>query len=322
MMLFLLRLRSPSTSVAAALSLAALLIGLAGNSLAQPAIPYLFVLGVVQDAGHPQAGCYAKHCMPAWRDPALRRGATSLALIDPAANRSLLFEATPDLPAQLYALEMEAPSPRFSLQGIFLTHAHMGHYAGLMHLGREAMGASNVPVFAMPKMHTFLRSNGPWSQLVEIGNIELRPLQHGQAEVLGSISVTPLLVPHRDEFSETVGFLISGPNRTAVFIPDIDKWSKWDRDLLDLVREVDYALIDATFYSEDELPGRDLAEIPHPLVTESMQRLQSLSETERGRVWFIHMNHSNPMLNPDSGAATEVERRGFRIAVEGLRLPL
>jgi pyrroloquinoline quinone biosynthesis protein B len=289
---------------------------------ADTSVPYLFVLGVAQDAGYPQSGCYEPHCIPGWRDPRLRRGAVSLALIDPSAGEKFLFEATPDFPAQLYDLEREAPSDRFRLGGIFLTHAHIGHYAGLMFLGHEAMGAAGMPVYAMPRMTGYLRTNGPWSQLVEYENIVLRPLQEGSSVKLGLVNVTPFRVPHRDEYSETVGFRIAGPARTAVFIPDIDKWSAWDTDLAALVRSVDYALIDATFFADGELPGRDMSKVRHPFVTESMAVLQSLSAAERSRVWFIHFNHTNPLLDKNSSQHHLVTSRGFNIAIEGTRLDL
>ncbi|HAZ95527.1 MAG TPA: pyrroloquinoline quinone biosynthesis protein PqqB [Porticoccaceae bacterium] len=284
--------------------------------------PYLYVLGVAQDAGYPQAGCYQAHCMPGWEDPSLRRGATSIALIDPAAKTKYLFEATPNLPEQLYALEKEAPSEQYELEGIFLTHAHMGHYAGLMFLGHEAMGGKDIPVYAMPRMHSYLRSNGPWSQLVEFNNIVLQPLADNKAVTLASVSVTPLLVPHRDEFSETVGYLIKGANKSALFIPDINKWSVWETEIAQIIQTVDYALLDATFYGDGELPGRDMSKVPHPLVTETMQALSGLSVEDRNKVWFIHMNHTNPLLNPDSEEANTVRANGFNIAVEGIRLPL
>lgn len=284
--------------------------------------PYLYVLGVAQDAGYPQTGCYEPHCMPGWRDPALRRGAVSLALVDPASGRKYLFDATPNFPEQLYRLESEAKSAQYKLDGIFLTHAHIGHYAGLMFLGHEAMGASSVPVYAMPRMAGFLKTNGPWSQLVNYNNIRVSPLQHNRTEQLGGIGVTPFLVPHRDEYSETVGFRIDGPQRSAIFIPDINKWSAWDTRLADLLKTVDYALIDATFFDDGELPGRDMSKIPHPFVVESMDLLQDLPETERRKVWFIHMNHTNPLLDLNSSESQQVRSRGYNIAVEGLRLPL
>lgn len=283
---------------------------------------YLYILGVAQDAGYPQAGCYQPHCMPGWENKTLQRGATSIALIDPVAKSKLLFEATPNLPQQLYNLEQEAPSSKYTFGGVFLTHAHIGHYAGLMFFGHEAMGSNNIPVYAMPKMAEYLAKNGPWSQLVDYGNISLRDLQHNQALDVNGITITPFLVPHRDEFSETVGYLIEGPSKTAVFIPDINKWSVWDTDIAELITQVDYALLDATFFDDGELPGRDMSKVPHPLVTETMQRLGALSTEQRGKVWFIHMNHTNPLLDADSQASKRVRAAGFNITSEGIRLEL
>jgi len=284
--------------------------------------PFLHILGVAQDAGYPQAGCYQPHCLPGWEDPAQRQGATSLAVIDPAGSRKYLFEATPQMPEQLYGLELIAPDSEFLLSGVFLSHAHIGHYAGLMYFGREAMNSDNVPVYTMRRMREFLQNNAPWSQLVSLNNIAFRYLQDNQTVPLGSIMVTPLTVPHRDEFSETVGFMILGPRYSALFVPDIDKWELWNRNIVQEIGNVDYALIDATFYNGDELPDRDLSEIPHPLVVESMGLLDTLSADEKDKVWFIHMNHSNPLLDPDSPESQHVTGQGYHIAREGLRLPL
>jgi pyrroloquinoline quinone biosynthesis protein B len=304
------------------LSLLLFFLSFCGVANGQSETPYIFVLGVAQDAGYPQAGCYQPHCLPGWEDTSLRRGAASIALVDPVQGQKLLFEATPHFPEQWYALEKEAPNSEFELTGVFLTHAHIGHYVGLMFFGHEVMGASNVPVFAMPRMAEFLRTNGPWSQLVNFENISLQPLQEDTATTVASFRITPMLVPHRDEYSETVGYRIDGPSKSAIFIPDINKWELWERDIAEIVKSVDYALVDASFYSAGELPGRDASKFPHPLVTESMGLLKELSREERSKVWFIHMNHSNPLLNPDSEQHQHVLSEGFNVASEGLRLDL
>ena len=191
-----------------------------------------------------------------------------------------------------------------------------------MFLGHEAMGASGVPVYAMPRMTNYLKNNGPWSQLVNFGNIVLLPLEDNKTRSLDTIKVTPFLVPHRDEFSETVGYRIDGPSKSAIFIPDINKWSQWSVNLTELIIAVDYALIDATFYADGELPGRDMSKIPHPFVVETMSALEDLSTPERGKVWFIHLNHTNPLLNADSDESRLVRSEGFNVADEGIRLVL
>jgi pyrroloquinoline quinone biosynthesis protein B len=191
-----------------------------------------------------------------------------------------------------------------------------------MYFGREAIGANNIPVYVMPKMEEYLRSNGPWSQLVNLGNIVLRPLHDKTVVALKDIEVTPFLVPHRDEYSETVGFLIKGPNKEALFIPDINKWSQWDEDIAGQVKGSDYAFLDATFFNDTELPGRDMSKIPHPFVIETMEALAKLSEKHRQKVWFIHMNHTNPLLDEKSAESKYVRAQGFNIARQGLRFSL
>lgn len=282
----------------------------------------IHVLGVAQDAGYPQVGCYQAHCMPGWEDRNARITASAIAVVDSAARSKLLFEATPHISDQLYRLHKVAPDDEYTLDGVFLTHAHIGHYAGLLFFGHEAMGAQGVPVFAMPRMNAFLSSNGPWDQLVRYGNIELQPLQNGLPVAFDRVTVTPFRVPHRDEYSETVGYRIEGPNKTAVFIPDIDKWKDWDTDIREVVRGADYALLDATFYADGELPGRDMSKVRHPYIAGSMRLFGTLTQEEKSRVIFIHMNHTNPALVKNSDASKAIEEGGFRIAVEGMQLEL
>ena len=222
----------------------------------------------------------------------------------------------------MYELEVEAPTREYEFSGIFLTHAHIGHYTGLMFLGHESMGATQVPVFAMPKMSEFLKTNGPWSQLVSYQNIAIKPILHQQEVDLNTVKVTPFLVPHRDEYSETVGYKIQGPNKSAIFIPDINKWNIWKTSISELIQSVDYALLDATFYANGEIPGRDMSQIPHPFVTETMQTLQHLPKSDKSKVWFIHMNHTNPLLNSESPESNHVKSEGYNIAKVGDKIEL
>lgn len=284
--------------------------------------PYVVVLGVAQDAGFPQAGCERACCREAWRDVARREPVACLGIADPASGGAWLVDATPDLPQQLHDLTTSGPRP-LVLDGVFLTHAHIGHYTGLVHFGREAMGARKVPVFALPRLHDFLSRSGPWEQLVRLQNVDLRALVPGVPVRLGSeLHVTPFLVPHRDEYSETAGFRIRGPSRTVVYIPDIDKWDRWEERLESVVASADVVLVDGTFHDAGEVPGRDMAEIPHPFVVETVRRLQALPQSERSKVIFVHLNHTNPLLQPGSPARQAVETAGFRVARRGERIPL
>ncbi len=285
-----------------------------------PSPQFITVLGIAQDAGFPQAGCENANCMQYWEGKTEARYPTSLGLIDSETGQQWLFEATPDFKYQLH--ELQKASGQKELSGIFITHAHIGHYTGLVNLGREVMGAYLMPVYAMPRMSLFLHENGPWSQLVELNNISLvTQAADSTIQISESLSVTPFLVPHRGEFSETVGYRIESENKKVLFLPDIDKWYLWERSIVEEISKVDYAFLDATFFDSNELPGRDMSEIPHPFVEESLELFKDLDDREKAKIIFIHFNHTNPLIL-NGMERRQVENLGYKVAFEGMRIEL
>ncbi len=284
--------------------------------------PYVVVLGIGQDAGVPQMGCDSPFCRTVWKNPARRQMVSSIALVDPDSGGRWIFDATPDIPEQFELLRKTTNDRSARIDGIFITHAHIGHYTGLMYLGRESMNAKDVPVFAMPRMMQMLRANAPWSQLVDLRNIELSSMtDEASIELRSTLTVTPFLVPHRDELSETVGFRISSKTKTLIFIPDIDKWERWKTPLVDVVKSADHVLIDGTFFADGEI-ARPMSEVPHPFVTETMELLKGLSPQDRSKVVFIHFNHSNPLVQGDAQKIAQIRKHRFRIARTGMRFIL
>ena len=282
---------------------------------------YIYILGNTQDAGLPHIGCQLKFCQDNF-DIHEEYFVTSIAVVNSDLRRYILFEATPDITYQLNYLKNNLFQEFLLPESLYITHAHIGHYTGLMYFGREALGAKNLMVRVLPRMSNFLQNNGPWSQLVDINNIKIKEINFGlSTNELSNIVVTPIQVPHRDEYSETAGYIIEGKNKKALFIPDIDKWEKWDRNLNQLAKEFDFLLIDATFYDSKEI-NRDISEIPHPLVTETIDLLSGLNIENRSKVYFIHMNHTNMMLDPDSDLSKLVTSKGFNIARLGQKLYL
>ena len=282
---------------------------------------YIYILGNTQDAGIPHIGCKHKFCLDNFSKYE-QFYVTSIAVINSDLNKYILFEATPDITYQLNHIKNNIFKDFLLPEAIYITHAHIGHYSGLMYFGREALGSTNQLVKVLPKMSKFLEKNGPWSQLVALNNISIQKTKFDISNSeLKNISITPIQVPHRDEYSETAGYIIAGKNKKALFIPDIDKWEKWDKKLIDLVKDFDYLLLDATFYDSMEI-NRDISEIPHPLVSETINLLNSLSIENKSKVYFIHMNHTNSMLDPDSDLSKLVISKGFNIARLGQKLYL
>lgn len=276
----------------------------------------LKILGVVQDGGLPHLGSNKLCC----ENIEQKRYVTSIMLVNNENNESYLFDASPDINEQLNFM---GDRIKKDLKGVFLTHAHIGHYTGLMYFGREALNSKLINVYAMPRMKKFLEQNGPWSQLVSLENISINEINsNSKISVDPNVTIQPVEVPHRAEFSETVGYKIYGPNKTVLFIPDIDKWYLWEKSIIDEIKQVDYALIDATFYDSEEVNYRDLSEIPHPFVVESMELFDSISDEEKKKIFFIHLNHTNPLLDKDSDQYKFVKDKGYNVAEEGMKLKL
>jgi pyrroloquinoline quinone biosynthesis protein B len=251
------------------------------------------VLGVAQDAGVPHAGCRCPRCE---RQVAAPLHPACLGLV---GKRTYLIDATPAFPDQIRML------PAFP-SAILLTHVHVGHVAGLLQLGEEVCDAKGVVVHATPGVCEFLSRNEPWRRLVERGNIRLAPAEAGTTVRLEEgLEVESFPVRHR--VLETVGYFVRGPRRTLLYLPDIDRW---DLDLPALLERCDLALLDGCFFSRDELPRQ--AEVPHPPITET---LDLLAPEEAAKVRFTHLNHTNPVLDPD-GPTVLVAVQGETIALD------
>jgi pyrroloquinoline quinone biosynthesis protein B len=284
------------------------------------------ILGIGQDGGAPQIG---NPDDPAWTNPSLKLWAASGALVDHRHSSRFLFEATPDLREQMNLLESisDGGNAPLGLSGVFLTHAHIGHYAGLIFTGHESIGTKGLKVFSLPRMQNYLENNGPWEQLVNYKNIELIPITAKKTIVLNSdLSVTAHLVPHRDEYSETAGYVISGPSKSILFLPDIDDWDLWETKfntrIEDMISQVDVAYLDATFFDNNELPGRNMSNIPHPRVVDSIDRFENLPQSEQKKIRFFHINHSNKIRYSSSEQYNSVQQKGFKVAKRGERVCL
>jgi len=293
-----------------------LLLSFASSAFEEPKTTYIVVLGIAQDGGYPHMGCKKECCNQAWKNPLLRKNVVSLALVDPILKKWWLFEATPDIKQQLQNFSTHTQQKYSYLpEGVFITHAHIGHYTGLMEFGREVMGTKGLKVYVLPKLKSFLEQNGPWSQLVKLNNINLIELKANNPIRIENNSITAYTVPHRDEYAETAGFKISTPTKKYLFIPDIDKWNKWDKNIVEEIKMVDIAFLDATFYTNTELGNRAISEVPHPLVTETETLLEKENAVTKKKVYFIHFNHTNPLLW-DKQIQELVLKNGYKLAKE------
>ncbi len=271
------------------------------------------VLGTAQDGGYPQIGCKEECCVAGWTNPSLVRLPSCISLINSTKKKYWLFDVTPDIKKQIHMLD----SYDCSLSGVFITHAHIGHYMGLINFGLEVMNLDKIPVYVMPRMKSFLENNSIMDQLISNDNINLVQLSDKGYESLDGVVIKPFNVPHRNELSETVGFQIKGKGKSVIYLPDIDSWDGWENKLLDLIQSNDILFLDGTFFSKDELKLRDISKIPHPSITDTMDRLSNLDSELKKKIHFIHFNHTNEVLKEGSDAANSVIKNGFLLSKEG-----
>ncbi len=268
------------------------------------------VLGTAQDGGNPQLGS------PGVGPP--RMVASLAALADDGTT--LLIDVTPDVKAQLSGLaslpsHQRRDSPNI-VDHIVLTHAHMGHYAGLVQFGKEAHNARGIKCWVTPSMAQFLRSNQPWRALEDGGHIEIQVTEPGKSFAPApGLDLRLVQVPHRPDFTDAVGVSLN----EVLYLPDIDGWEQWGEAEQVLARHR-ICLLDATFYDPAELPGRDISHISHPFVDDTVTRFSHLAADRR--MILTHLNHSNPISDPESAEAESVRRAGFEVAADLMAFPL
>ena len=276
----------------------------------------LTVLGIAQDGGRPQPGCQRPCCQDL--SAADYRSPVSLG-IKTENGTTILIEATRDLGRQL--ITFGEPS----IDHLFLTHAHLGHVDGLGLFGRETMSARGIPLHSSPSMQNLIKSTPAWSLLLEQGVFELTDIGHVEID---DVVIESIAIPHRAELSDMHAFVIRGKEHSVLFLPDHDSWDQtlaahktssireWLKGL-----EINHAFLDGTFWSGDELQGRDMSVVPHPTIQDSLARLGQ-KQSGDPEIYFTHLNHTNPAYWENGVEYQQITQFGWRVSSEGLRINL
>lgn len=274
----------------------------------------ILILGSAQDAGVPQIGCDCSNCLYARKNHKFIRFGPSIAILDNEKEYCYLIDASPDIKHQVEIIKRNVPKVKtqktLPISGVFLTHVHFGHVSGLWTLGKECIDTQEITVFCSEKMCEFLVNNHPFSHMIVRKNLILSEMKINHKYPIEDFWITSFQVPHRNEYADTVGYVIER-NKKLLYLPDLDYWRD---DLIKLVESVDIALIDGSFYSKDELPGRD--DVPHPPIKETKELLDP-TKTE---IHFTHFNHTNLILKREGKERKEILEKGFKIAFDGLKI--
>jgi len=277
------------------------------------------LLGVAQDGGRPQPSCLKDCCKGIKHDEISFPTSLGTTLLDGTKH---LFDVTRNLGQQFNIWGENNPT------NVWLTHAHFGHVDGLGLFGRETIGAKGIKLHVSQKMTDLIHSTPQWSLMVKQGVFEINTFQNGDKIQFGKESIEPIIVPHRDELSDMHAFIIRGEGKSLLYLPDHDTWEetlssyecKLIREWFDKL-EVDAAFIDGTFWSQHELSGRSQAEVPHPPVSQTIAHLGTKLPNDID-LYFIHLNHTNPLYHKSSSAFKTVESMGWNVGKQGMKITL
>ncbi|HIE05694.1 MAG TPA: hypothetical protein EYP58_02725 [bacterium (Candidatus Stahlbacteria)] len=263
------------------------------------------ILGSGQDGGVPQIGCRCDVCQKARRFKRYRRFAPSIAVEDEMNRSSVIIDASPDLKYQWQMLDTQ-------IVALLLTHAHYGHYSGLLQFGEEVADIKDLPLWCTRRMGRFLSGNLPFKSLISRKNIRINLINPGKEFRMIGLTFTAIKVPHRTRVSDTVGYILQSSRKKVIYIPDVDYWTG---GLKREINSADIALLDGTFFSKDEI--RRQQDVPHPPIRKTVELLRDSTT----RIYFTHINHSNP-VNKDGRERRYVEDKNFKVAHDGLEIKI
>lgn len=273
------------------------------------------ILGTAQDGGIPQLGCNCSNCKLAHNDESYARLVASIAII--GNSNTILVDTTPDIVKQLNNLRnYKAPSSKNPIDGVIITHLHLGHYIGLLQFGTEAAATKELAVYTTEEVKEFITTNKPFKYLKERKQISLCRLTLNNEISFNEFSICPFEVPHRNEDGNTIGIEIKNDktDSTLLYISDTDSLTN---EIIQKINSAEKVVFDGTFYSEDELPRQK--DVPHPPM---MTTATILGYQDPKKFYFTHLNHSNPAVNSRSQEAKALEKMNYGIAFDNMVLTL
>lgn len=259
------------------------------------------ILGNVQDGGVPHLGCSCEVCEAAREDANKQKYVGAMLVKENGEEDSIqyLIDASPDI---RYQIKGEY------LDGVFLSHGHLGHTGGILYFGTEALDTDGLAVHCTPEMRNFLMNNDPYRLLVDRGQIDIQEFDNEERINVQGGWIEPRHVLHRYVTTDTTSFMIKGDEKKLYYLSDIDEWTD---DAKESVREADIAVVDGTFWSKEEIERYE--EVPHPTIQDTMEEF----EGDDVEIHFTHLNHTNPVLREESEERKEVEENGFGVVERG-----
>lgn len=290
------------------------------------------ILGAGAGGGLPQWNCGCPNCAAA-RAGLLPQMTQSSAAVSADGARWAVLNASPDIRQQL--ADTPALAPR-GLRGspvsdVVLTNGDIDHIAGLLTLREK----TPFTIWATPEILAILERDSVFGVL-DPALVTRRALTLEAPVEIAGLSVTPFAVPGKIALylegetveteamgEQTVALDIRAGARRLVYAPGCATLPDW---LVTRIDGADALLFDGTLWENEEMPrmgagektGARMGHIAMSGADGSLARLDGVS----ARRIYIHINNTNPVIQPDGPERAEALRRGWEIGFDGMEIAL
>lgn len=292
----------------------------------------ILILGAAAGGGVPQWNCGCRNCADAraGRIPTLSQSSIA---VSATGDAWVVLNASPDIRAQLAASAPLAPQGLRGtpIEAVVLTNGDVDHVAGLLTLREKTA----FTLYATPEIHDALADN-PIFGVMDAALVARRAVPLGgvidaaglRIETFAAPGKVPLYLEAGDVETAaigetTIGLMISDGARTLAYVPGC---AAAPDDLLARLGGADMILFDGTVWENEEMPRLGAGEktgarMGHMSMTGPAGSMALLQDLDARRM-YIHINNTNPVLQPDSAERKAVEAAGWEIAADGMEITL
>ena len=292
----------------------------------------LLVLGTAAGGGLPQWNCGCPNCDAA-RDGTIPAASQSSVAVTANGEDWAILNASPDIRTQLAAAPPLHPTgPRASpIRSVLVTNGDIDHVAGLLTLReKQAFG-----LFATAAIHEVLAANPIFAALdpvhVTRETVALDapfPLVEGvTAELFAVPGKVPLYMEGEEVDTQlmgeqTVGVRLEAGGEEAFYLPGC---AAMPDDLKARLDGAALVLFDGTVWENEEMirmgvGAKTGARMGHMAISGEHGSMAAFQGLEVGRKVFVHLNNTNPVLDPRSDERAAVEAAGWQVAYDGMEL--
>jgi pyrroloquinoline quinone biosynthesis protein B len=286
------------------------------------------ILGTSAGGGLPQWNCNCDNCNNARNDIIPSRMQSSIAISN--GVEWTLINASPDINRQINEnLISHSDNIRDNrIANIILVDGQLDHTMGLLNI-REG---NPLKIFCTQTVHKQISEEFPIIKILD--NFCGTNVTEIQTKVpfipIAGIMIIPIdIESNAPKYSKlrdnkrdgsNIGLVILTETKSLFYAPGLLKVTE---DILTIFQNVDHILIDGTCWTNNELVTANISsstasDMGHINQLELLEHLKNVSATKT----LIHINNTNPILNPESDQYKILMDAGIKVSYDGMEIKL